>query len=157
MTARRVDDTDVFARQIRAYRPGTEAVFSVWRDGQVREIPVRLEIEPVPTAEMPRWEDEGLEFAARDLAFADVARLQLPAQERGVLVENAVSAGWASLGGLHTDDVILQADGRPVTTVAELRRAREAAVRAGGNWWVLLVERDGETLFVEINLKQLRS
>lgn len=157
VTARRVDDTDVFARQIRQYRPGAQAVFSVWRDGQVRDIPVRLEIEPVPTAEMPRWEDEGLEFAARDLAFADVARLQLPAQERGVLVENAVSAGWASLGGLHTDDVIVQADGKPVTSVEELRRAREAAVRAGGNWWVLLVERGGETLFVEINLKQLRS
>jgi len=157
VTARRVEDGEVFERQIRRYRPGTQAVFSVWRDGKISDLPVTLEIEPTPAAEMPRWEDDGLEFSARDLAFSDRARLQLGPEAKGVLVENAVMAGWASLGGLHTDDVVVQAGGVPVMTVAELRRAREAAVHSGASWWVLLVQRGDETLFVEINLKALKS
>jgi serine protease Do len=157
VTARRVEDGEVFERQIRRYRPGSKVVFSVWRDGVVSDRPVTLEIEPVPAAEMPRWEDYGLEFAARDLAFSDRARLQLGPDTQGVLVENAVMAGWASLGGLHTDDVVLKAGGIPVASVAELHRAREAAVHSGASWWVLLVQRGDETLFVEINLKALKS
>ena len=50
--ARRPEDTDVLARQIRQYRSGTEAAFSLWRDGEpygamgtvVRDAPLRGEI-----------------------------------------------------------------------------------------------------------------
>jgi len=34
-----------------------------------------------------------------------------------------------------------------------LHHARDDAVKAGKHWWVLQVNRRGETLFVEINLK----
>ena len=34
VTARRPEDTDLLARQIRQYKPGTPAVFTLWRDGQ---------------------------------------------------------------------------------------------------------------------------
>jgi hypothetical protein len=44
-----------------------------------------------------------------------------------------------------------------VTNLAELKQAREQAARGGGEWWVLLVKRRGQTLFVEINLKPTKS
>lgn len=153
VTARRAEDTDVLMRQIRQYRPGTEAVFSLWREGRKIDVKVVLEQQPIPAAEMPWWEDLQLEFSARDLAFDDRVRLQLAPETKGVLVESAVPAGWAALGGLRSSDVIEAADGASVATLSDLKQSRERAVAGGKEWWVLLVRRRGQTLFVEINLK----
>lgn len=154
--ARRPEDTDVLARQIRQYRAGTTAAFSLWRDGAAQELPVVLEEQPVPAAEMPWWEDLQLEFSARELAFDDRVKLQLPPDTRGVLVESAIPAGWAALAGLRSDDLIERAGGREVATLDDLKRARDEAVAPGRDWWVLLVRRRGQTLFIEINLKPTR-
>ena len=104
-----------------------QAVFTLWRDGQKMDVPVTLEQQPTPAAELPRWQDLQLEFTARDIAFDDRVRLQLPVSAQGVIVESAVPAGWAALGGLRSDDVVEKAGDSPVTTVAELTRARNEA------------------------------
>lgn len=157
VSARRQEDTDVLARQIRQYKSGTVANISIWREGKKLDLPVTLEPQPTPPAEMPWWEDPDLEFSAHDIAFDDRTRLQLPIDARGVLVESAVPAGWAALAGLRSDDVIETAGGTPVTNVEELQHARATAVKNSAAWWVLLVKRSGQTLFVEINLKPARS
>ncbi len=156
VTARRPEDADVLARQIRQYKAGTQSSVTLWRDGQKLDLPVTFEVQPTPAAEMPWWEDVQLEFTVRDVAFDDIVRLQLTTH-RGVLVENAVLAGWANLAGLRGDDLVLQADGKPVAAVAELRQSRQEAVRQRHEWWVLLVERLGQTHFIEINLKPAKS
>jgi serine protease Do len=153
VTARRPEDVDVLARQIRQYKADTVAAFTVWREGKNTEVKVKLELQPLPGAELPWWEDLDLEFSAREIAFEDRVRLQMPPDEKGVLIETAVPAGWAALGGLRSDDVVEKVGDTPVTTLAELKAAREAAARSGQAWWVLLVNRRGQNLFVEINLK----
>jgi serine protease Do len=155
--ARRPEDTDVLARQIRQYRNNAQAVFSLWRDGQKIDVPVVLEQQPIPAAELKRWQDLELEFIAREIAFDDRVRLQLPTTAAGVIVESSVPAGWAALGGLRSDDVIERAGDSAVKTVEDLTRAREAATAGDKTWWVLLVRRRGQTLFVEINLKPAKS
>jgi serine protease Do len=157
VTARRAEDADAFATQIRQYSPGSTAVMTVWRDGQTLSLPVGLVTQPVPPSEMPWWHDEQLEYSVRELAFDDRVELELDPALQGVLVESADLAGWASLAGLDAEDLILKAGGQSVASVADLRRARQEAARAGRDWWVLLVERHGQTLFVEINLKPLKS
>jgi serine protease Do len=151
--ARRQEDTDVLARQIRQYRSGTEAVLSLWRDGATQEVKVILEEQPVPPAEMNWWQDPQLEFSARDIAFDDRVRLQISTDAKGAIIESAIPAGWAALAGLRSDDVVEQAGGAPVLNLEDLKQAREAAAASGQPWWVLLVRRRGQTLFVEINLK----
>lgn len=153
VAARRPEDADVLARMIRQYRAGTTAVLTLWRAGQKLDVSVPLPAQPTPAAEMPFWEDLDLEFSVRDVAFDDRVRLQLPLGAQGVLVESVVPAGWASLAGLRGDDFIEQAGGVPVSTVEALKAAREAAVQAGREWWVLLVQRRGQTSFVELKLK----
>ena len=155
VTARRPEDTDVLARQIRQYRSGAAAKFSLWREGAAKELDVVLEEQPAPPAEMPWWQDPDLEFSAREIAFDDRVRLQIGPDAKGAIVESAVPAGWAALAGLRADDVIEQAGGAPITGVEDLKRARAAA--EGKAWWVLLVRRRGQTLFVEINLKPTKS
>jgi serine protease Do len=155
VAVRREEDSEVFDRQVRQYRPGTEATFSVWRDGKTIELPVKLEREPAPTAEMFRWEDEQLEFEARELAFEDMARMQLSPGLKAALISSVVPAGWAALAGLRTNDLVLAADGHPISSVADLKASREAAFRSKQQWWVLEVQRARESLFVEINLKPM--
>jgi S1-C subfamily serine protease len=153
VAARRPEDTDVLARQVRQYRAGTAVKVSLWREGAPRELTLVLEEQPIPAAEMAWWEEVQLEFSARELAFDDRIRLQLTTAQTGALVESAIPAGWAALAGLRADDLIEAADGRPVTSLAELRASRAAAVDAKREWWVLRVRRRGQTLLVEISLK----
>jgi S1-C subfamily serine protease len=155
--ARRPEDTVVLARQIRQYRNNSQAVFTLWRDGQKMDVPVMLEQQPIPAAELPRLPDLQLEFTAREIAFDDRVKLQLPVSAKGAMVETAAPAGWAALGGLRADDVIERAGEMPVASVDDLAKAREQAVASGKAWWVLLVRRRGQTLFVEINLKPAKS
>jgi serine protease Do len=151
--ARRPEDTDVLARQIRQYRNEAQAVITLWREGKKVDVSVILEQQPIPPAEMPWWEDLQLEFSAREIAFDDRVRLQLNPEAKGVLVESAVPAGWAALAGLRADDVIEIAGGSSITSLSELKTSREQAVAGGKDWWVLLVRRRGQTLFVEIPVK----
>lgn len=154
---RRAEDSEVLAKLIRQYKIGSTATITLWRGGKSIDVPVTLEEQPKPAAEMPLWEDEKLEFEVRELAFSDRARLQLAPTIKGVLVSTTTPAGWAELAGLHGDDLIVAAGGVPVSSVDDLRKSRGEAVKAGQNWWVLQVERLGQTSFVEINLKHLKS
>ncbi len=151
--ARRQEDTDVLTRQIRQYRSGTSARFSLWREGKATEVNVTLEEQPVPSAEMAWWQDPHLEFSARDIAFDDRVKLQLSPTAKGALVESAIPAGWAALAGLRADDIVESAGGTRVEALEDLKQARDRAAKGGQDWWVLLVRRRGQTLFVEINLK----
>jgi len=74
-----------------------------------------------------------------------------------VLVESAVPAGWAALAGLRSDDVIESAGGRSIGNLEDLKAARQQALAGDNSWWVLLVRRRGQTLFVEITLKPARA
>ncbi|MES2695545.1 MAG: hypothetical protein V4773_18865, partial [Verrucomicrobiota bacterium] len=147
---------DLVNQAARQYRSGTQAVFAVWRDGKKVDVSVTLEEQPVPAAELPWWNDKELEYSAREIAFDDRVKLQLATEAKGVLIESAVPAGWAALAGLRADDVVEQAGGAAITNLEELKQARAKAVSGTQDWWVLLVRRRGQTLFVEMNLKPTR-
>ena len=61
----------------------------------------------------------------------------------GLLVEGV--NGPAARAGIEAGDIVLQAGGRPVNSVAELRAATK-----GGKSVALLVQRDGQRLFVPL-------
>jgi hypothetical protein len=58
---------------------------------------------------------------------------------------------------LRSDDVIEKAGGTAIINIADFIRARDEATASQKSWWVLLVRRRGQTLFVEINLKPAKS
>lgn len=153
ITSRRPEDFELLARQVRQYKVGSQAAVNVWRDGVVRTLEVKMQMQPVPAAELPWWDNRELGFVTREIAFDDRVRLQLLPEIIGVFVESSSPAGWAALAGLRADDIVLSADGCRVTSVDELKQSYGTCVRSGRTWWVLLVQRRNRTQFIEINLK----
>lgn len=157
MTARRAEDLDAFARQIRRYRVDTEVGLTLWRDGATLQVPVVLERQPVPAAEFETYVDDQFELTVRELAFEDRTRLQLQPQQRGLIVQNLVASGWAVLAGLRNDDILLEAAGQPMTDLVGFRAARDAALKPDApQRWALKVQRNARTLFIEVDLKPLK-
>ena len=66
----------------------------------------------------------------RPLTAEDRTRLELRANEAGLVVTNVDPASDAAQKGINAGDVILQAGGRSVRTAAELTTAVDAARRA---------------------------
>ncbi len=158
VAARRAEDLDAFSRQIRRNRVDAEVVLTLWREGATLQVPVVLERQPVPAAEYETYVDDLFELTVREIAFEDRTRLQFSPQQRGLIVQNLVAAGWAALAGLRNDDLLLEAAGQPLTDLASFRTARETALKPGAPLrWPLKVQRGDRTLFIEVDLKPLNS
>jgi serine protease Do len=78
---------------------------------------------------------------------SQIARdLKLPASASGVVVSEISQASAAASAGLQRGDVIQEVNRRPVKNVAEF----EAAVRNSKDGTLLLVNRDGHTIYVGV-------
>ena len=75
------------------------------------------------------------------------ARAGLPKGTRGVLVEQVNPDGRAADAGIQPGDVIVEVNRQPVQTVDELR---SAVRRANDRPTLLLVNREGQDLFVTV-------
>jgi serine protease Do len=157
VSARRAEDLDAFARQVRRYHVDSEVQLTVWRGGTLSQIPITLEHQPVPAAELENYVDDLLELTVRELAFEDRTRLQLAPDRHGLIVQSLIAAGWAALAGLRNDDLLLEAGGKPLTDVASFREARDAALHGNAERWLLRIERNGRTSFIELDLKPLKT
>ena len=79
------------------------------------------------------------------------ARLGLSSGTQGLVVRGVDAGGPAADAGLTQGDVILEANRRQVRSVEQLR---EAVEQGGKRPLLLLVHRDGGTLFVTVRPRQ---
>ena len=79
-------------------------------------------------------------------------RLNLEAGFRGVLITSVDQSSDAALRGLRRDDVLVQANGEPVTTAAEFSAAVAAAKKAGRQSILVGVHRSGRTSFLPLKI-----
>src|SRR5207237_8853524 len=146
-------DADVFDGMIRAYPRGAKAEFTMVRDGKPLTLNAVLEQGPPPERDMRVYEDAQLEFRARDVPVFDRLRRRWAADQGGALVTQAEAGGWASVGGLREDDLIVAVDGQPVAQLDDLETQMNAAGKRKVKQIVLLVRRGVHTLFVELEPK----
>ena len=124
--------------------PGEKALLEVWRKGAMKEIVVALgtsedDNTARATADTPAGEGR-LGLAVRPLTAEERTAAKVSG---GLLVEGV--NGPAARAGIEQGDIVLQAGGKPVNSVADLR----AATR-GGKSVALLLQRNGERLFVPL-------
>jgi serine protease Do len=125
--------------------PGERANLEIWRDGQKRELTVRIE--------STDQSNSGGTVAKSEKASLGVEVRPLTPQERkqagvadGLLVEEA--SGHAADAGIQPGDVILAVDGTPVRSASDLRND----VGHHKDHVALLIERGDTKIFVPVAL-----
>ncbi len=146
----RPEEAEVFTEMIRQYKIGSEVTFDVLRDGEKLKIPVTLESPLKSSNELKRYKDEYFEFTVRELAFQDRTGKKLDDQLEGVLVERVEPSGWASLGRLFGDDVLISINGWPTPDVSTVKTLLTEAKEKKTKRLVFFVKRGIHSRYLEL-------
>jgi len=152
INARRPEDAEILPELILAYPVGTTVEFEGQRDGQAQKWPVALAARPIDDSELTEHKDELFEFTARQLSSAqrDDAKERQGEDPVGVSVLKVEPSGWAALGGLAPDDIILNIDGQPTNDIESLKAKLATLTEAKPRSVVFGIRRGPRTQFLEI-------
>jgi len=150
LTAGGAEHQDELSALIRQYDVGRTVELTVLRDGTPLKIPVELVRSPHLPREMKSWRDENFEFTVRDISFFDRAEQQWNESQTGALVTDVKRGGWAELGSLQEEDLIVEVDSRPVADVDAVRREMERVAAARQSPVILKVLRGIHTKYLEL-------
>ncbi len=146
LNGRVIESADQLPAVVAATAPGSKVSLEIWRDSAKRKIDVKLGA--VDNADRVAGSpddatDDKLGLAVRPLSPEESRQAKVP---RGLLVEDAVGA--AAEAGIRRGDIVLSADGKPLSSIEDLRGAlgREEGSVA------LLVQRGEGRLFVPVEL-----
>jgi len=143
-------DADVFDALLRAYKPGSKAQFAVLREGKPLTLTVTLLEGPRQENEVRVYEDVVLDFRARDISYLDRVKRRWPKEEAGALISQVDVGGWAAVGGLRGDDLLVSVDGKAVRNVQELEALLKPVKEKKPRHLTFFVKRGVQTLFLEI-------
>jgi serine protease Do len=153
VNGRSVYDANQLRNMISSMQPDSNVNLKIWRDGAQHALPVTLgELNPEEARNRGgNSENSGSADALDGVSVQNltpqVARqLNLPAGAGGVVVSEVSPASAAASAGLKQGDVIQEVNRRPVKNVAEF----EAAVRNSKDGTLLLVNRDGHTIYIGV-------
>ncbi len=157
-------------REVAKARPGDALRLDVIREGKHRMVEVRSGIRPSekdlasndnskngggggnPTAPptAPRPAVLGMSLGALDEPTR--RGLNAPPELKGVVIEKLDATSDAGTKGLRRGDIIVQAGGRPVTSVADVVAAVDSAKKAGRTGVVFGIFRQGRTTFLALKV-----
>jgi serine protease Do len=149
VNGREIDRVGDLRNQVSQTKPGSTADLRIWRDGKASTVKAQVakleEKEPVRTASQQGGGDETtrLGIAVRPLTPEEKKQVETD----GNLVVEEVS-GPAAVAGLQPGDIILGVNGKPVTSVQQLR----GAVKSQQSTVALLVERGNAQIFIPIRV-----
>jgi serine protease Do len=144
------EDDGVFELIIRRKSIGDVVQLDILRGGKPQTIKMKLEA-PMQAAATPSTHtDPDFEFTARDLTYQDRNGHQLPAALHGVIITKVENGGWASLGGLRADDIVLELDGKPIRSIDELKPILAQIRKEKPRRTVFLIRRGIHSRFCEI-------
>jgi serine protease Do len=147
-----VRDGNALRNQIAGTLPGTDVSLGIERDGRAETLSVKLG--ELRTAQSKAGSagssssGERLGLAVRPVTPDEAAQLHLDSKE-GLMVSQVDPAGPAADSGIRPGDVIEEVNRRPVADVGALRTAVAAS---SGKPVLLLVNRDGQSLFLTVEL-----
>ncbi|HMN22685.1 MAG TPA: DegQ family serine endoprotease [Ottowia sp.] len=127
-------------------RPGDKLQMEVWRDGRAEQVTATLQGAKAGDAKLAKGgeaQQGKLGLALRPLQPDEKRAAQV---DGGLLVEQA--SGAAAMAGVQPGDVVLSINGQPATSTEQVR----SVVAKAGKSVALLIERDGQQLFVPVPL-----
>lgn len=149
---RRVNDQPIVASGdlpalIGQAKPGEQVQLDIWRQGRAEHLRARLGDANARKAQVARA-DEGASQGKLGLALRALQpqEKQEAGVSAGLLVQDV--AGAAERAGVQPGDVLMAINGMPVRSIEEVR----AAVAKADKSVALLIQRDGDTIFVPVRL-----
>ncbi len=151
----REEELAVFQRKISKMGTGTSVEFSVYRPIEERVDTLRLLAEldaaPLAAGDAPEYEDDRLEFKARDIVFSDYTMYNVEQGSlSGVVVTELKQGGLANIGGMQLGDVIQRVDGLDITAVDDLASAMGALEERDSEEIIFFIWRFNKTMFVNV-------
>jgi serine protease Do len=128
--------------------PGTSVKLKTLRNGNERDLSVKLAEMPTETAKLNSQQEggskalDGVEVASLNPQIAE--ELGLPASTTGVVVAGVDPSSKMAESGLRRGDVIQEVNHQSVKNVSEF----QSALKKGGDEPLLLVNRGGRTLYI---------
>jgi len=144
-----VTDSNQLRMSVSMMQPGTELKLKTLRNGTERDATVKLAEMPTESAKADSNDDQGGNKALDGVEVSNlnarIARqLNIPSTTKGVVVTDIDPASKMADSGLEKGDVIQEVNHQAVTNVSEF----QSAIGKAGNEPLLLVNRDGRTLFI---------
>ena len=131
---------------VAAMAPGTVVNLEIWRDHAARTVNVTLtSLEEKRTASLQTAQPDGgkLGLAVRPLTPEEQRQASM---KNGLVVER--SSGPAADAGIQSGDVVIAANGAPVTSAAELK----SLVEKSKGHIALLIQRGEAQIFVPVRV-----
>jgi serine protease Do len=141
-----INDSTELPVKIASVNPGTEVQLEIWRNHAARSLSVKLgAMEDQRTASSREAQHEGgkLGLAVRPLTSDEQRAGNVTG---GLLVEQA--SGPAADAGIQPGDIVLAANGAPVTSTQALK----SAVESSKGHVALLIQRGDQRLFVPVRV-----
>jgi serine protease Do len=149
-----VNDSNLLRNEIAGTPPGTEVTFTILRGGNQQDIRARLG--ELTGESAPAQEPGGGEEGSSKLGITvvpltpDIAgQLGLRRGAQGVVITDVDAGGPAAQAGLQRGDLIQEVNRQPVRTLGDMRGALQ---RSGNRPPLLLINRQGQTIFVPVPL-----
>jgi serine protease Do len=145
----------VFQKMVSGKGAGATLDLTVLRpsDQSVDTLAISLVLDKAPVAagDAPSYKDRHFDVTFRDLVFADYNRRNLdPGKLKGVLVDKIEAGGWADVGGLDPDDIVMKINDQAVSSVEETKAVFARLEQEKGREVVFMVWRDNKTQFVNV-------
>lgn len=152
-----IEDSRDLTRMIGKFKPGTEVKITLWRNGVVKEVWVKLEerskyIASIKSSYAEKSSDYILGMKLRSVTKEDVEKYNL-SEEKGLIVLDVESGSPADEADIRPMDIILSANFKSVNSILDLEEVIEKDAKKKGAV-LLLIKRRGQTLFRSISIKE---
>jgi serine protease Do len=144
-----VTDSNQLRMSISMMQPGTDLKLKTLRNGAERDATVKLAEMPKESAKADSNDEQGGSKAldgveVTNLNASIAHELNIPSSTKGVVVTDIDPSSKMVDSGLQKGDVIQEVNHQAVTNVSEF----QSAIRKAGSEPLLLVNREGRTLFI---------
>ncbi|MCS6830488.1 MAG: PDZ domain-containing protein [Armatimonadota bacterium] len=150
LEASRPQDADELQQLIEELSVGEQVELTILRRGKTQKVSVTLEETPASGETARRVRQKELEFVVRDITPLDRMEHRWSRDQKGVLVVECTTGGWANLAGLRSDDLILSINSTAIADTHAFEQAMARVVRERPKVIRIFLRRDGRTHFVFI-------
>lgn len=147
------EDIETFRALIRQYKIGSKIKLTILSDKEQKEIEVELPASPKSEREMKKYRDENFNLIARDITFFDQMEKDgesVPSEEKGVIITSVEPGGWAALGHLAVDDMLISVNNKAVSNIDILEKTMKEIAEQKSKYVVLQILRGIHHHFIEL-------